>query len=520
MQFVDIWSVVRLVLGVVCILLGSGLLEHYARRVIGQDPKVLPWWRRFGLVPRLTFTLIAFTALALTVRPILHHTSVSKDEQAWIAGLGLIDWSQTENYEYNGFVIGFLYNLGRLDTPEPEGYSAEKVRSIVEKYRKLRENNQTERKPLDQLVDNLILVMNESFYDPEILGRHYAHTGGDVVPNLHKIFLKYPSGYMYSPEYGGNTANIEFAAYTSLSNYWANAIPYIGSVSRIKPMPGLASAAQKLGFSTTALHTYDGSTYKRDLVYQNMLFENFLDSSTMHHTEKENYQGYISDSEIYQEVLDILNDGKKKHMVGAITMQNHLPYNAAHYPELHFQLYENVKNGEMVENSFESLNRSDQYLADFIAELDKLEGRTLMIWFGDHAAGVLDDYISSSNKQERDLTHFTPYFIYTNFEVEDLYTTKEVEKLNAELGFNFPTRGVDLPTVAPNCLANTIYDLLGAKKPTLQYLVDQVCTETPVLAPSYYSDEKPQETTALKDYETVNYDILSGNRYWIEMATD
>ncbi len=108
-------------------------------------------------------------------------------------------------------------------------------------------------------MDNIVLVMNESFYDPEILGKHYAHTGGDViVPNLHKLFQKYPSGYMYSPEYGGNTANIEFAAYTSLSNYWANTIPYISSVSKIKPMPGLANTTRQLGFQQLQFtHTTD-----------------------------------------------------------------------------------------------------------------------------------------------------------------------------------------------------------------------------------------------------------------------
>lgn len=520
MQFVDVWSVARLSLGIIFVMLGSCLLEFYVRRTIGQDRKSLPWWRRFAFVPRLTFTLLSVTALAMTVKPILHYTATSKEEQTWLIDLDLVGWSQTENYEKNGFVIGFLYNLGRLDVPEPEDYNMDKIRSIVDKYRQLRANDQTERKPLDEVVDNIVLVMNESFYDPEILGKHYAHTGGDVVPNLHKLFQKYPSGYMYSPEYGGNTANIEFAAYTSLSNYWANTIPYISSVSKIKPMPGLANTTRQLGFSTTAIHTYDGSTYKRDIVYQNMLFENFLDSGTMTHTKQENNQGYISDSEIYQEVLDILNDGKEKHMVGAITMQNHTPYNAAHYDELHFQLLEEVWNGEAAENSFESLHYSDQYLADFIAKLDKLEGRTIMIWFGDHAAGVLDDYVGADDKWKRDLTHFTPYFIYANFELDDLYTTTEVAKMNQELGFTFPTKGIDLPTVTPNCLANLIYDILGAKKPLIQYVADAVCSEVPVLAPTYFGNNTPDNTETLHDYELINYDILSGHRYWIEMTNE
>ena len=143
-----------------------------------------------------------------------------------------------------------------------------------------------------------------------------------------------------------------------------------------------------------------------------------------------------------------------------------------------------------------------------------------MIWFGDHAAGVLDDYVGADDKWKRDLTHFTPYFIYANFELDDLYTTTEVAKMNQELGFTFPTKGIDLPTVTPNCLANLIYDILGAKKPLIQYVADAVCSEVPVLAPTYFGNNTPDNTETLHDYELINYDILSGHRYWIEMTNE
>jgi hypothetical protein len=150
--------------------------------------------------------------------------------------------------------------------------------------------------------------------------------------------------------------------------------------------------------------------------------------------------------------------------------------------------------------------------------LDQLDERTVVLWFGDHAAGVLDAYAKSDTKSERDLAQLTPYFVYANFEVKSPFTVQEVAEINQALGFDFPTRGVNLPTTTPNCLANTMYNVMQAEKPVLQYLLDVVCEESPILARKYYdvSDDSPAkiDTATLQEYELVNYDVLSGEYYW------
>ncbi len=514
MEFTDINEVIRLVFGIVFIIVGAALADHFAKKIFGHRNSNLAWWERWSLVPRITLTMVVLTILVMVSAPVVRDKKQGENATEWIKGLNLTAWDQTGNYRDNGFIIGFLYNLGTLKAEEPQGYSEEKVLQILEKYDEMKLADKTERKPLADVIDNLIFVMNESFYDPEILGKSYDHVGGDIVPNLHKIFQKYPSGYMYSPEYGGNTANVEFAAFTSLSNYWSGSIPYVNSISKISHVPGIVSFAKENGLTPTAIHAYDGSMYKRDFVYANMGFDEFLDADKMKHTEKENGHGtYISDSEIYKEVLDILNNGEKKHMVGAITMQNHAPYGSAGYSELHFAIKGSIVNQLAAENSFESLNYSDKYLGEFIRELDKLEEKTVMIWFGDHAAGVLEELINSGDKSSVDLAHLTPYFIYANFDLENTFTEKEVAALNKAVGFSFKTKGVDLPTVTPNCLANVLYDVLGVEKPAMLYLAAEVCDEVPILAPTYWADEEPEMTEALQDYQIINYDVLNGKKY-------
>lgn len=514
MEFVNIEEVMRLAFGIAFVIVGSALLDHFAKKIFGHKNSKLAWWERWSLVPRATLSMVVLTILVLVASPVVRDKKQGSDAVDWIQGMSLTAWDQAGNYRDNGFVIGFLYNLGTLKAEEPQGYSEEKVAQILGKYENMRKADETEREPLADVVDNLILVMNESFSDPEILGKDYEHVGGDIVPNLHEIFQKYPSGYMYSPEYGGNTANVEFAAFTSLSNYWSGSIPYVNSLSKISHIPGIVSFAKENGLIPTAIHAYDGGIYKRNFVYANMGFGEFLDANKMTHTEKENGNGtYISDSEVYKEILDVLNDGEEKHMVGAITMQNHAPYGSAGYSELHFAIKGSIENQLAAENNFESLYYSDKYLGEFINELDKLEGKTVMIWFGDHAAGVFDELMNSGNKSAIDLAHLTPYFVYANFELENVFTEKEAAALNKVAGFSFKTKGVDLPTVTPNCLANVLYDVLGVEKPAMLYLAAEVCDEVPILAPTYFADSELEMTEALSDYQIINYDILNGKRY-------
>ena len=94
---------------------------------------------------------------------------------------------------------------------------------------------------------------------------------------------------------------------------------------------------------------------------------------------------------------------------------------------------------------------------------------------------------------------------------------KEVEKLNLARGFEIDAAGVDLPVVTPNCLMNTLYQLLDVEMPPLVYLASQVCEESPILAPTYSRNNEIEEKGVLKDYRLINYDILSGKKYWLKI---
>lgn len=518
-NFADQEAIARLVAGMILVTIATILLEIFAKKTFGRDLKKLPWWERHALIPRFTYGIVAITGLVCLTAPLLRQEPVS-----WVQGMELTAWNQTINYEANGVIIGFVNNLGRMEIPQPEGYSEETMQEIAGRYEEKKAEDKTVRKPLTEVADRIIVILDETFYDPELLTKHYPHDGGDVLPNLHKLFQNYPSGYMYSPEYGGNTANVEFEVQTGLSNYWAGTIPYVTAVTKTNGVTSVASIAKNLGYETTAIHSYDGSMYKRNLVYPLLGYNTFITQTEMKHRDKEpgpqdEAYLYLNNHAIFSEVLDVLADGSERQMVNVVTMQNHNPYWLAEYPKWQFHMTGDTGGGGgdySRNNNYQSLHEADKYLAEFLDELDKSDERTVVLWFGDHAAGLFEKYIESTDKNDRDTIHLTPYFIWTNFEVEDLYTAAEVRQHNTKLDITIPTkiRGVDLPTTTPNCLQNTMYNLLKVEKPAFFYLLDEVCTTTPILAHSYLEDEDPVTTQAMKDYELVNYDVLAGKQYW------
>lgn len=510
--FVDVWGIGRLVLGVIFILVGSGMLEYYARKHIGRDTVGMPRWQRWSIIPRTTFALLSAVALMMTTSFIVHHKQTG-DQYVKIMDTDFISWNQAGNYQKNGFLIGFLYNLGGLEMEQPDDYNELRIKEIYEKYTATKESDTT-RKDIGDVADNIIIVLDETFYDPEVLAKHYPHTGGDPLPNLRKLFEKYPSGYMYSPEYGGGTANVEFEMFTGLSNYWANSMQYINTVPKLPALDSVASWALDNDFRTLAIHGFDGSVYKRNIVYPKLGFEKFIDIYKLDYDELENGQGYLSDSSIYQQILDILENSDEPQLIGASTMQNHTPYDTAGYTQLDYKITGEFPN-EALEHSFQSLHNADKYLGDFIKELDKLNEKTVVLWFGDHAAGILGAYMTSPDKVDTDLAHITPYFIYANFDLEnELYTEKEIRQQYAKQGLEIKTGNVDLPATTPNCLVNALYNLLDVKKPTLMYLLDEVCAVEPILARTYLESKSPVDNDIMRAYELVNYDILSGERYW------
>lgn len=507
-KFIDFWMLIRTILAAI---LAVGLFAYFEREMRRKfNIKKADFGSlKTRILVRIALIVVAIGIFIPATDFIRNHKGMRREDVEWLDAQ-FVAWNQVENYERNGFIIGFLYNLSSLKLERPEGYSEERIREIREELRLIAESRQN-LKNLAKAKVNIVVVLNESFYDPEIIREHYPYDGGEILPNLRKIQLRYPHGMMYSTDYGGGTANIEFEVLTGMTNYFTNSVPYTDILPKKGATPSLASYFKDLGFETTAIHPFNGSMYKRDIVLKNFGFERFITQNEMRHTEREGNGEYIKDSEAYAEVLDILREGEGNQFVTLITMQNHMPYNEWNYETRDFvSLREDLPEEQRskIETYYQTIHESDKYLGEFVAALDELDEPTVMLFFGDHSAGLFNDVALSPDPEVRNLSRMTPYFMYFNQRVLMPWMLSSTD-IDDRMMMN-------LPMTTPNCLGNALFTQLGAKRPDFYFLVEKVCAETPILSRFYFGDRTPEMTPTLKNYELVNYDILGGERYFLK----
>ena len=508
-SFVDVWSILRLILALIIIAVLTFFIDRWVtkRFKLNEHRKAKSWWKRHAVISRsliIVVSAISFMALTNFVR---HNSGQRSEEIPWL-NTHFTAWNQTVNYNDNGFLLGFLYNLEKLEIEAPNGYSEEKMAEIKAKYSEIAEEENQNRVSVADEDVSIVVILNESFYDPsvEIDGisalDYYPYEGGELLPNLHKVQSEFASGSMYSTDFGGGTANIEFEAFTGLTNYWINSVPYTSLVPKSGIILSMPNYLKSNGYETTAVHPYNGGMYKRNLSLPNLGYDTFITELDIAYTDKEGHSSYINDSSAYRQVLDVLNSTDENQIVGLITMQNHAPYGST-YEESEREF--KSSGGEIeearvaaLEDYYESLHKSDQYLGEFIEALDGMNKKVVVLFFGDHASGPLDYINGNDDKTINTISRLTPYFIYNNFD----YISEE---------------GNELPTTTPNCLANTMFDYFNWQKPDYFYLVDEACEIEPILTQNWFGDnESPFQSTEISSYELLTYDLLGGEKYWMK----
>ncbi|MEG0496724.1 MAG: sulfatase-like hydrolase/transferase [Carnobacterium sp.] len=408
-----------------------------------------------------------------------------------------IPYSQEMNYYNNGFVGGFLYNLNVTPMEKPENYSTETMNQLLLKYEeKAKEINETRISSLEDI--NVIYVMSESFSDPTKLKG--VEVLKDPMPILRQRMAKHKSGETLSEGYGGGTANIEFEALTGLSMepFASNlSTPYTQIPSLMSHFPSAVSYFNDAGYSTTAIHPYNTSMYKRKQVYQELGFDRFLDEKTMTYNDSLGDSPYISDASAYKEILKQLEETKETDFVHLVTMQNHMPY-TDFYPETTFTAEGTADDFEAA-NYFQGLAYSDDSLNQFLTTLTKQEEKSIVVFWGDHLPGFYGEGVVEANGKLA--MHQTPLLIFS--------TEKEEQE--------------SLGTISPIYFMNHILDLADSSVSPYYAFLTTLEAKLPAFEKGMYIEAGKQESKLtreelspetqqlLEEYDLLQYDITIGN---------
>lgn len=446
-------------------------------------PRVKENW----LVKGGVFVLSVFFLFALWTDKPFSPMQQANFQQTW--------WKLEIAVMQNGVLGNFIMLAKEAEVEPPEAYSLEKLEEIGAEYKPEPAVN-------GGVKPNVIFIMSESFADPYFFGEE--HFKQDPIPNFRKYYAESLHGSMYSPEFGGGTANVEFEALTGFSMQFMRAdfVPYQLFVK--KPLPSAAYSFRDAGYETTAIHTYYGWFYQRETVYKQLGFDQFISGDFMDlDRPNDPTQSFPEDKHITNSTLETLDYTEGPDFIHAVAAEGHVPYWQKEKSEF-------LKEGTLSPETQPYLNyytavvnNVDKELGRLIENLEKRDEPSIVLFFGDHfpafpngnelygdnGAGVVDDMLN--NYDDYVATHKVPYFIWRSDGNE--------------------ARELDL---SPNQFGPITMEMAGVKGNAITAILDRMRENGEAVIPyAQWQSQMGGNTEAMEDLKIVQYDWLHGKRH-------
>lgn len=407
-------------------------------------------------------------------------------------------WHQSLNYTDNGFVAGMLYNMPMPAMRRPAGYGPATMRELVARYSAVASHINAGRDP-EALHDvNVVFLLGETFSDPT--RTRAVQFARDPIPFTRALMRRTTSGNMWSPMYGGGTANVEFEALTgqSLAQFSPQmTTPYQMLVPTYAHFPAGTKVLEQYGHKTLALHSYSSALYRRAEVYPALGFDDAVFQNEMTHTERLADSRFVSDRATYAEVLARLDRAKAPMFLNVVTMQNHYPMAGTYKHPIPVRGLHDAQATESLEHYARGLRHSDNAMRGFVRRLEASEEKTVVVFYGDHLPPVWPRSALSVRAR-----HETPFFVLANFELsrsERLPTTSPIYFMNHVL------RSTDAPVPAYYALLQRLEQQIPAMGQTMMIGPDDRRKA---------QDQLPARARRLlRDYRLVQYDLSVGDRY-------
>ena len=394
----------------------------------------------------------------------------------------------------NGTVTAFLMELQYMSVEKPSGYNEKDAREALASY-------ETAGTPAN--TPNIIVVMNEAFSDPAVLGEFT--TNEDYMPFVHSLLRGAEdtvSGLLNVSVKGGNTANTEFEYLTGNSMAFLpyGSIPYQQYIKN--ETPSMASWLSGFGYRTVAMHPYRAAGWDRNKVYplmgfDEMYFQEFYKDSGV-------IRKYVSDEADYEKIIQIYKQKEPGEplFLFNVTMQNHSSYNDwADYDNFSPDITVDGSDSEVLSAYLSLMKLSDQATERLVDYFAKEEEDTVIVFFGDHQPtdSVVNPVLklngtssSSLSTEEEALRYQVPFFIWANYDIEE------------ESGLN----------ISANYLASRTLDAAGLPKPGYFSFLSELEKQAPVISANHVSlsdgtfSSADDQDELLREYKTFQYHQL------------
>ena len=391
----------------------------------------------------------------------------------------------------DGTAVAFLMELKYIKVNKPANYHKKNAESLLASY-SADTNDASSDSP------NIILIMDEAFSDPSILGEF--QTNEDYMPFVHELLQNgnnTVSGQLNVSVLGGNTANTEFEFLTgnSMAFLPQGSIPYQQYIQ--KDLPSIASHLKESGYQTIAMHPYNSTGWERNTVYPMLGFDQTYFIKDWNNPEK--IRKYVSDQSAFDKIIELYEqkDSSKPLFLFEVTMQNHSSYTDDYnnfYPDITIDGIDS----ESLTNYLSLMKLSDNAFREFVSYFEKQEERTIIVFFGDHQPtnSVVEPIWKLQGKKGSELTdseealrYKVPFVIWANYDIEEEYSVE----------------------TSANYLAGKVLSIAGIPLSPYQRFLSSLEKNYPVISSIRVEDNEGNSSTikeqreALIDYETLQY---------------
>lgn len=234
---------------------------------------------------------------------------------------------------------------------------------------------------------NIICILLESFIDPELV--NFLELSDEVVPNFHKLYQNYTSGYLEVPVVGAGTANTEFEILTGMGMqfFGLGEYPY-KTILKQTNCESIASDLSEIGYGTHVVHNNGGNFYSRRNAFSMMGFDTFTSKEMMDIREYTPLGTWPKDEILIGEVekaLDYTPD--QPDFVYTITVGSHGDYpqeKVLDDPEIQVSGVEDEGMHYAWEYYANMVHETDKFIGDLIEMLSERDEPTIVVMFGDH----------------------------------------------------------------------------------------------------------------------------------------
>lgn len=440
-------------------------------------------------------------------------------------------WNPLQGYETYGTVLSLAMSSKYLRPEKPAHYSAKTAEDIMLAVVEVGNEDEvvevatpiknTEPKTTIATVKNpnIIAIMNESYADLRLHGNF--RTSVPVMSYYDSLTKNTIRGNLAVSVLGGGTCNSEFEFLTGLTTaFLPNGVmayqQYIGSET-----PSMASILRAQGYKAIAFHPGKPDSWRRNSVYPYLGFEEFYTETDM---EDPVYMrgAYVTDSSNYKEVIKLFEEKHEdeKLFLFNVTIQNHGGYqlDTVGIPKW-VSLQGKYRKYHETEQYLSLMHASDNALRELITYFQSVDEPTMIVFFGDHQPSVESDFIEALkgkpmnelNLEEVQSRYLTPFFIWTNYDIEEAYYENISANYLSTLAMQ--VAGIDLPIYNQYLLQ--LYDKLPMIN-TLGYADHD--------GNYYYHSDITELTEAIEEYKIVQYNYLFGglNRlddYYVKTKT-